>query len=308
MIAHEIGHHVQNLLGTEARVRRRSGATRAARTRCRCGSSCRPTATPASGATRATGRAAQRLELEPGDVEEALRAAAAIGDDRLQQHRHRPRDARDVHARLVGAARDVVPPRLRQRRPAGGATDVFRTLKLLNARRLLDPLYTGALRIATRGRGLAGGIDDHTTLRIDPRCRWIRDPATRPRSSLTCARASVRPLLHRRRRARRVLRAADGDVDRAWRPRRRLRTESHRAPRSRSESRTQSPGLDRDRRARRGRLRARHRGTLPRRRRQRAQPSRLPESRQPEPVAAARRTSSRSTTIARSTRSRRTGS
>ena len=37
---------------------------------------------PASGATT---RASSRGILEPGDIEEALAAASAIGDDRLQQ-------------------------------------------------------------------------------------------------------------------------------------------------------------------------------------------------------------------------------
>jgi predicted metalloprotease len=84
VIAHEFGHHVQNLLGITDRVRgARSG--------------------PASGsvaielqadcyagiwghAASQGGRfAAGHVELEPGDADEALRAAAAIGDDRLQR-------------------------------------------------------------------------------------------------------------------------------------------------------------------------------------------------------------------------------
>ena len=49
--------------------------------RCRCAWSCRPTVSPAYGATSP----ARRNLLEPGDVEEGLRAASAVGDDQLQK-------------------------------------------------------------------------------------------------------------------------------------------------------------------------------------------------------------------------------
>ncbi len=82
VIAHEVGHHVQNLLGTSERVAAARG----------------------SGGANAEHDLSVRLELqadfyagvwahhaqrarqilEQGDVEEALNAAAAIGDDRLQ--------------------------------------------------------------------------------------------------------------------------------------------------------------------------------------------------------------------------------
>ena len=52
VITHEIGHHVQNLLGSCPRCRRRSAAwTRSKPISSRCGSSCRPTALPGSGRT-----------------------------------------------------------------------------------------------------------------------------------------------------------------------------------------------------------------------------------------------------------------
>jgi len=82
VIAHEVGHHVQNLLGISDQVqqaRRRSGPTEAnalsikmeLQADCLAG-------VWAHHAHR------QRSLLEPGDVEEGLRAAAAIGDDAIQ--------------------------------------------------------------------------------------------------------------------------------------------------------------------------------------------------------------------------------
>ena len=82
VLAHELGHHVQRLLGTEAQVREAQQQRPDARQRAVGRAwSCRPTATPASGATRPQ----QRQILEPGDVEEGLAAAAAVGDDRIQR-------------------------------------------------------------------------------------------------------------------------------------------------------------------------------------------------------------------------------
>jgi predicted metalloprotease len=83
VIAHEIGHHVQTLLGTTERAqsRQRSGDRRAANE-----VSVR-VELQADFLAGVWAHHAQRTKkiLEPGDVEEALRAAAAVGDDRLQE-------------------------------------------------------------------------------------------------------------------------------------------------------------------------------------------------------------------------------
>ena len=80
VIAHEVGHHVQNLLGTMAKAQR-SGDTRAANlTSVRI-------ELQADFYAGVWAHHAQRMKkiLEPGDLEEALGAASAVGDDRLQK-------------------------------------------------------------------------------------------------------------------------------------------------------------------------------------------------------------------------------
>ena len=83
VLAHEIGHHVQNLTGTlESAPFSGNANERSVRVElqadCYAGVWGHEAAKP--------GRfAAGRVELDPGDVEEGLNAAAAIGDDRLQK-------------------------------------------------------------------------------------------------------------------------------------------------------------------------------------------------------------------------------
>ena len=83
VVAHEVGHHVQNLLGIAQRVeaaRRRSGEAEgnALSVRLELQADC---------FAGVWGKRADTMKklLEPGEIEQALVAAAAIGDDRLQQ-------------------------------------------------------------------------------------------------------------------------------------------------------------------------------------------------------------------------------
>ncbi len=81
VIAHEIGHHVQNLLGIERKVRalqgQRPGVSNELSVRVELQADCLAGVWGHSAATRGI--------LEKGDVEEGLNAAAAIGDDRIQR-------------------------------------------------------------------------------------------------------------------------------------------------------------------------------------------------------------------------------
>jgi hypothetical protein len=81
VITHEIGHHVQNLLGIERQVRaqqqRNPGAANDLSVRMELQADCFAGIWGHS--------TSQRAILEQGDVEEGLNAAAAIGDDRLQR-------------------------------------------------------------------------------------------------------------------------------------------------------------------------------------------------------------------------------
>jgi len=88
VLAHEIGHHVQNLTGTEARVRQvqRGDPSSANQMSVRLELQADCYAGIWGHSAAGSGRAAQgKVELDPGDAEQALRAAAAIGDDRLQR-------------------------------------------------------------------------------------------------------------------------------------------------------------------------------------------------------------------------------
>ena len=83
VIAHEVGHHVQNLIGIADKVRaaqQRGGeeVANALSVRMELQADC------LAGVWANHANREQRL-LEPGDVEEGLAAAAAIGDDRIQK-------------------------------------------------------------------------------------------------------------------------------------------------------------------------------------------------------------------------------
>jgi predicted metalloprotease len=77
VLAHEIGHHVQNILGTERRVQGNSHGANSASVHLELQADCFAGIWAHS--------TQQRGLLEKGDVESALGAAAAVGDDRLQK-------------------------------------------------------------------------------------------------------------------------------------------------------------------------------------------------------------------------------
>lgn len=88
VLAHEIGHHIQNITGTERRVReaqRRSpSSANELSVRMELQADCY--AGVWGHVAARDGRAERGLvELDPGDAREGLDAAAAIGDDRLQR-------------------------------------------------------------------------------------------------------------------------------------------------------------------------------------------------------------------------------
>jgi predicted metalloprotease len=82
VIAHEVGHHVQNQLGIMEQF---DAQARASDARTRNALSVRLELQADCFAGVWGHSAARRNLLDPGDVEEGLRAAAAVGDDRLQQ-------------------------------------------------------------------------------------------------------------------------------------------------------------------------------------------------------------------------------
>jgi hypothetical protein len=81
VLAHELGHHVQHLMGTDARVRQLQDS----RPDLRNDLSVRLELQADCYAGVWAQSSNQRQNLEPGDIDEALGAAAAVGDDRLQR-------------------------------------------------------------------------------------------------------------------------------------------------------------------------------------------------------------------------------
>ena len=83
VIAHEVGHHVQTLVGTSEKVRAAQqnmsqADANALSVRMELQADC-------YAGVWAHNAARSRQLLEPGDIEEGLRAASAIGDDRIQK-------------------------------------------------------------------------------------------------------------------------------------------------------------------------------------------------------------------------------
>jgi hypothetical protein len=84
VLAHELGHHVQTLLGTESEVRQRQAMSPGAKNELSVRMELQADCYAGVWGYHAN-RGQGRVQLEEGDVEEGLNAAAAIGDDRLQQ-------------------------------------------------------------------------------------------------------------------------------------------------------------------------------------------------------------------------------
>lgn len=88
VLAHEIGHHIQKLTGTEGQARQMQrsepGSANALSVRLELQADCYA-GVWGHEASKSGRAAAGGVELDPGDLEQALHAAAAIGDDRLQK-------------------------------------------------------------------------------------------------------------------------------------------------------------------------------------------------------------------------------
>ena len=84
VLAHEIGHHVQTVTGIESQVRRRQAASPSDRNPLSVRMELQADCFAGVWGHHAN-RGGGGVKLDPGDVEEGLKAAAAIGDDRIQR-------------------------------------------------------------------------------------------------------------------------------------------------------------------------------------------------------------------------------
>ena len=113
VITHELGHHVQHLLGTDAKVRR---AQQQNPDQANALSVALELQADCYAGVWANHTQNENI-LEPGDIEEGLTAAAAVGDDRIQKQDDGASERGYVHAWIVAAARELVPARVTSGNP-----------------------------------------------------------------------------------------------------------------------------------------------------------------------------------------------
>ncbi len=118
VIAHEVGHHVQNLLGILPKVQQaqRASGNRAQSNRMQVRVELQADCFAGVWANHAE---AQYKFLEPGDIEAALQTASAIGDDTLQRRSRRARWCRTASPTARRAAQALVHDRLQGRHAQG---------------------------------------------------------------------------------------------------------------------------------------------------------------------------------------------
>ncbi len=85
VVAHEIGHHVQNLLGVSDQVTAMQQRARSKEEANELSVRLELQADCFAGVWASRAAQAGHYSLDPGDLEEGLRAAAAIGDDKIQE-------------------------------------------------------------------------------------------------------------------------------------------------------------------------------------------------------------------------------
>ena len=88
VLAHEIGHHVQNLVGTARKVHaaEQQAGSEAAANRYSVAMELQADCFAGVWAANAAAASNGRVKLDPGDLQEGLRTANAIGDDTLQRN------------------------------------------------------------------------------------------------------------------------------------------------------------------------------------------------------------------------------
>ena len=118
VISHEVGHHIQNLLGVLPRAQQmqQAAGNRTEANRIQVRVELQADCFAGVWANRSN----QKWKtIEPGDVEAAMQTAAAIGDDRIQKPDAGHGGAGFLHARLVGATAALVLDRPEGRQGVG---------------------------------------------------------------------------------------------------------------------------------------------------------------------------------------------